>query len=189
MSSELDDYWQKTHKRGDLKAFEKIYKDTFRPLCFYTFQLTKDQFLSEEIVQEVLLKIWNERAIIIINGSIKSYLYQAVHNLSINKLIQQNTRKFSVNKPTTSELWQLIANNYEYNAFLVEKLEAIDTEKIIDNAVNELPEQCRKIFLLSKYEDKPNDEIATALNISVNTVRTQLYRALEKIKDALEKYS
>jgi RNA polymerase sigma-70 factor (ECF subfamily) len=189
MSSDFDYYWHKTHKNGDLKAFEWIYKNTFQSLCFYTFQITGDQNLSEEIVQEIFVRVWNERTKIEIKGSFKSYLYQAAHNLAINKLIQRNTQKFSVHKTASNEIWQLIVDNYPYNAFLVEKLEALDTEKIIDQVVNGLPEQCQKIFRLSKYENKPNDEIATLLNISVNTVRTQIYRALEKIKEALEKNS
>jgi RNA polymerase sigma-70 factor, ECF subfamily len=189
MSFDLDYYWQKTHKKGDLKAFEWIYKSTFQKLCFHAFQITGDQFLSEEIVQEVLVKLWNDRTHIIIKGNLKPYLYQTVHNLAINKLIQQKTQKFSINKPVSNEIWQLVADNYSYNAFLVEKLEAAETETIIDKVVEELPTQCREIFRSSKYDNKSNEEIATHLNISVHTVRTQIYRALEKIKDALEKNS
>jgi RNA polymerase sigma-70 factor (ECF subfamily) len=183
----LDYYWEKVKRDNDISAFEWIYKNIFKSLCFYVFHITGDQFLSEEVVQETLVKIWNERDKLIITGNFKSYVYQSVHNLAINKLVQQNTLKFSVNKPVTSEVWQLIANNFSYNAFLIEKLEAQDTENIINSAVEKLPEQCRIAFKLSKYENKTNEEIANALNISVNTVRSQIYRALEKIKEALEK--
>jgi RNA polymerase sigma-70 factor, ECF subfamily len=189
MSSEIDLYWNKTHKFNDLKAFEWIYKNTFQRLCLYAFQITHDRYLSEEIVQEVLIKIWNERSKVELMGSFKSYLYQAVHNHSINKLIQKNTHKNSVNNPVNNEIWQQIADYSVYNAFLVEMLEAEDTEKIIQQAVDSLPEQCQHIFKLSKFEHQSNEAIAELLHISVNTVRTQLYRALEKIKEALKKNS
>jgi RNA polymerase sigma-70 factor (ECF subfamily) len=189
MSFEADHYWEKVHKHSDIRAFEWIYKNTFQSLCFYALQLTGDRFLAEETVQETLIKIWNERVNLEVTENIKSYLYQSVHNHAINKLVQRNTQKFSVNKTATTEFWHLLTDNYSYNAFLVEKLEALDTEKAIEKVVEELPEQCRQIFKLSKFENKPNDEIAAFLNISVNTVRTQLYRALEKIKEALEKIS
>lgn len=189
MSTEFDHYWQRTLRNNDLKAFEWIYKNSFKVLCFYSYQLTGDEFLAEEIVQEVLVKVWNERLKIEVKGNFKAYLFQCVHNHSVNKLIQKNTQKFSVNKLATNELWQFIADTYSYNDFLVEKLEAMDTEKKIAQAVDELPDQCREIFKLSKYDNKTNDEIAAIYSISVNTVRTHIYRALEKIKEALEKNS
>jgi len=61
MSTEFDHYWQRTLRNNDIKAFEWIYKNSFKTLCFYAYQLTGDNFLAEEIVQEVLVKVWNER--------------------------------------------------------------------------------------------------------------------------------
>jgi len=74
------------------------------------------------------------------------------------------------------------------NPFLLEKLEAEETNMIIEKAVSELPKQCRVVFSLSRYDYKSNREIASLLDISESSVRTYIFRSLEKIKKALEDY-
>jgi RNA polymerase sigma-70 factor (ECF subfamily) len=187
MGLSLDYYWQKVQEKGDENALEWIFKNTYPSLCFYAFQIVGDRFLSEEIVQDVFTNLWQNRNKIAIKGSFKAYLYQSVRNLAINVLIQNSTLKKSVNNLVSIEFWQEIQNNLKFEAFLIEKLEAEETQLVIDKAISELPEQCREIFKLSRNEFKSNDEIADYLGISVNTVRTQIFRALEKIKEALEK--
>lgn len=182
----LDGAWEKIQK-GDLKTFEKIYKKMFPRLCFYACKILKDKSISEEVVQDVFLKIWQNRESIFIKESLINYLYSATHNLAINTAIQKKTLKNRVNLHTTEELWQNIQNTFVVNDFISNKIEAKEIEKRIRSIINKLPGQCKTIFLLSRYKNLTNKEIAQTLGISAHTVRTQIYRAIDKIIKELEK--
>ena len=186
MSIILHNYWNKI-KEGDESSFELLYKYLVPELCNYAFQYTQDRFLAEEIVQDVFIKIWQTRENITPNKSIKAYIYQCVHNSCINSLIQKKNMKNINNVFLTEESWEVIHESTQMNPFLLEKLEADDTEHIIKHIVQTLPVGCREIFSLSRFENRSNQEIAQMLNISVSTVRTQIFRALEKISEGLSK--
>jgi RNA polymerase sigma-70 factor, ECF subfamily len=186
MSFDFNSYWQKT-KNGDEKAFESLFKEINSSLCYYALQITNDQFIAQEIVQDVFLKLWQNRQDIIITGSVKAYLYVFTHNLAINSLIRNNTRKNSVSKLISNDLWNNIETTLEMNPFLLEKLEAEDTNMLIEKTISELPQQCREIFTLSRFDNKTNKEIATLFKITESTVRSHIFKALEKIEEALEK--
>ena len=185
---QLNKYWLKI-QYGDEKSLEALFKEINSTLCNYAYYLTGDQFAAEEIVQDVFLKIWQNRENIKLSGSLKSYLLKSVRNHSINYLLHKKTKKNTVNKLQPDESWQTIRDIIEDDDFIVEKLEAKDTEKKIKAIVDTLPEHCREVFLLSRIENKTNKEIALSLKISVNTVKTQIYRALTNIKDALNNKS
>lgn len=186
MSFDFSFYWQKI-KNGDERAFEALFKEISGSLCYYAYQITNDHFMSQEIVQDVFLKIWQNRNQIVIRGSLKAYLYLTTHNIAINTLIKNNTRKNSVSKLISNDLWKDLEATLEMNPFLLEKLEADEINKTIEKTINDLPQQCREIFSLSRLQNKTNKEISTLLNIAEGTVRTQIFRALEKIEEALEK--
>src|SRR5512141_1060935 len=73
-------------KNGDERAFEALFKEMNGPLCYYALQITNDQFIAQEIVQDAFLKIWQSRNEIVIRGSLKAYLYITTHNIAINTL-------------------------------------------------------------------------------------------------------
>lgn len=186
MSFDFSFYWQKI-KNGDERAFEALFKEMNGPLCYYALQITNDQFIAQEIVQDVFLKVWQNRNEIVIRGSLKAYLYITTHNIAINTLIKNNTRKNSVSKLISNDLWKDIESTLEMNPFLLEKLEADEINETIEKAINDLPHQCREVFLLSRFQNRTNKEIAAILNIAEGTVKSQIFRALEKLEEALEK--
>jgi RNA polymerase sigma-70 factor, ECF subfamily len=186
MDINFDLSWQKI-KGSDVKTFETLYKKFYAPLCYYSRQITRDNYLSEEIVQDIFHKIWQEREIISIQNSFKSYLFQSVRNSSINEIKKRSSRKFSVNKTTTDEMWNYVMENVESNDFIIEQLISTDTSKTIEKAVNGLPPHCHHVFQLSRTENKSNEEIAMQLGISVNTVRAHIFTALSKISESLRK--
>ena len=96
-------------------------------------------------------------------------------------------RKETVNILSSEEALQFISDNYENNDYLIEKIFSDETGEIIKQAIDELPEQCRRIFRLSRFDSLSNEEIAAKLGLSENTVKTHIYRALQKITAALEK--
>lgn len=174
-------------KRGEISALKSLFMEISPSLIKYSLQITRDRYIAEEVVQDVFVNIWNNRDQIQIKGSVKSYLYQAIHNLSVNKQIQHNTQRHALNVLVSEESWQYLEDHYHTDEFVIEKLEADDTEKLINSIIEDLPEQSREIFKLSRYHHLSNNEIASHLNISVSTVKTQIYRALEKIKPQLFK--
>lgn len=184
MSIDNDYSWQKIRK-SDLKAFEALYRKLFSALCYYSWQITRDNGLAEEIVQDVFFKIWQEREVLKVQTSFKSYVFQAVRNQSINEVKRKNAHKNAVNKTVSDELWKCIMENAETNDFIIEKITSAETSASIDNAIAGLPPQCGQVFRMSRLEDISNEDIASRLGISVNTVRAHLYTALVKIADHL----
>lgn len=186
MSILLHNYWSKI-REGDENSFKLLYLELSPELCNYAFQYTADRFLSEEIVQDVFMKIWQNRDNITQCKSIKAYIFQSVHNACINSLIQKRNKKNINNVFLSEESWEVIQESRKINSFLLEKLEADDTERIIKQIIQTLPAGCSEIFTLSRFENRSNQEIAELLNVSISTVRTQIYRALEKISEGLLK--
>ena len=91
----------------------------------------------------------------------------------------------SVNKTISEEEWQFIKDTYQINDFIIENIERNDTDILIRKIIEILPEKCREVFLLSRYENLSNEEIAQKMDISVNTVRAHIYHALEVIRNNL----
>jgi RNA polymerase sigma-70 factor (ECF subfamily) len=146
--------------------------------------LTGDRQVAEEVVQDVFLKIWHKRRDIISrDGSVKNYFFRLVHNQCLDVLRKCRTRKESFIRLLPSEAWMKISEDYGCDEFLLERLEAEDTAANIQQIVDRLPAQCREIFIKSRFENRSNDEIAAEMNLSENTVKTQIYRALQKIKE------
>ncbi len=186
MSVFLQNCWSKM-KEGDEKSFESLFKELYAELCSYALQYTSDRFLADEIVQDVFIKIWQNRENITPTKSIKAYIFQTVHNSCINTLVQKRCKKSINNVFLSEESWKIIQESTQINSFLLEKLEAEDTEQIIKQIIQSLPASCSEIFTLSRFENKSNQEIAEMLNVSVSTVRTQIYRALDRISERLLK--
>ena len=179
----LDHTWLKI-QHGDTKAFELLYHSFYPGMCQYASQLVGDRYVAEELVQDVFVKIWDKRKDIFSkDGSIKKYLFRLVHNQCLDVLRKYRTGKESFVRLFPSETWAKISENYGFDEFLIERLEAEDTAAKIQQIIDQLPDQCRKIFIKSRFENKSNEEIAAEMNLSENTVKTQIYRALLKIKE------
>lgn len=188
MPYDLNKYWKEI-RLGDEKALEELYRRAFPALVAYAQTITGHFHLAEEIVQDVLLKIWQNRSIIIIQGSFKTYLIKAIHNQALNKLRQQKTKKKSIIQPGNNDLWQFIAENYDIDEQFISHLFADETLHIIKRAVAELPKKCRQVFCMSRFEGLSNKEISKMLQLSENTIKTHIYIALQKISEVLDKIS
>ena len=85
----------------------------------------------------------------------------------------------------SSEMWAKISEKYGFDESMIGQLEAEDTAARIQQIIEQLPAQCREIFIKSRFEFRSNEEIAVEMNLSENTVKTQIFRALKKIKGYL----
>lgn len=174
-------------KLGDEKAFEYVFKSYYALLCTYAFDLVKDDELAEDVVQEILIKVWENRNKIDIRTSLKAYLYRSVYNHCLNLLkhiqvVKNLEEKYTEDTLLNVEFALLAEDKFTLDDYFYEGL-----ERDIEEAIQSLPEQCRIIFQMSRFEDLCYEEIARKLDISVNTVKTQIRRALEKLRINIKK--
>jgi RNA polymerase sigma-70 factor (ECF subfamily) len=133
------------------------------------------------VVQDIFLKLWESRATLRDDGSAKSFLFQAVHNKSLNVLEHQKV------VDRHSEIIRAVyANPLEFD--VSESLMAKELNLRIQEIVNNMPPECKRIFLMSRAEEKKHQEIADELHLSIKTVETQMNRALKKLRLELLDY-
>ncbi|MEO5995186.1 MAG: RNA polymerase sigma-70 factor [Chitinophagaceae bacterium] len=156
------------------KAFEQVFKSNFKSLHAYAFTILKDEVMAEEMVQNVFYKIWEKTAQLTISGSVTAYLYRAVYNESLNYLKHQ---KVKAAYQSFSSFQMKNSSDSASKKLLLREL----TEKL-QTALNELPEQCRTVFQLSRFEELRYREIASQLNISVKTVENHMGKALKLLR-------
>ena len=158
----------------DEAAFEQVFKTHFKRLHAYAFTILRDEIQAEEMVQQVFFKLWERNENLSLTGSISSYLYRAVHNESLNYIKHQKVRSNHQLHVAYS-----MKNEVEHPA---KKVMAGELEKKIHSALNELPEQCRTIFQMSRFDELKYREIADKLGISVKTVESQMSKALRLLR-------
>jgi RNA polymerase sigma-70 factor, ECF subfamily len=173
---------------GDRAVFEQLFRSYCAPLTSYARFILKDAFVAEEIVQEVFLKLWENHDTIMIGISAKAYLYRAVHNHCVNYI--KNARVNSrLSEEVVKEMIfhaELALRNFSESA--LEKLVVQELEDNLSGVIERLPLQCREIFLLNRQEELSYTQIASKLGISVNTVKTQIMRALDRLREAYKNF-
>ncbi len=167
-------------KKGNVLAFESAFNRYADDLVRYGVTLLKSKAEAEDLVQQLFVQLWAKRESMVITTSFKSYLYRWVHNSSLNRLKQEQVKRsyasdFSVTHTETAR-----AASYE--------AERKETGIIIETAINELPEQCRRIFRMSKMENMKYQQIADELQLSVKTVENQMGKALKYLRERLKQY-
>ncbi|MFN8253067.1 MAG: RNA polymerase sigma-70 factor [Ferruginibacter sp.] len=164
----------------DEQAFEKVFKQFFRSLHTYAFTMVRDAYAAEEIVQQVFLKLWERAEQIQISGTVPAYLYRAVHNESLNYLKHQKV----ISK---HQLYVAYHMKHEKDD-MKDGLTAAAIEKEYTAALQQLPEQCRTVFQLSRFDQLKYREIAEQLGISVKTVEHQMGKALKILRYKLAEF-
>lgn len=174
-----------TLRLNSLNTFEKLFDSYYSMLCLVAYDMVKSKHLAEEIVDDVFFNLWQKRESIEINKSIRAYLVRSVKNRSLNWLEQTKTERMVMANAHDISIYDEILwdNEYPLGNLLEKELRV----KVAD-AIETLPEQCRKIFLLNRDGELTYEEIAQKLSISANTVKTQIKIALSKLREALGEY-
>lgn len=157
---------------------EVLFKRHYYLVSYSIYNLVKDPRTTEDLAQEVFMEIWKRRDSLVINTSLKAYLRRSAVNKTLNYLRDKKNWK-------NEELSEIQLN---LSSEPGKTLEATELEKIIGQAIEQLPERCQLIFKLSRVEEKSYQEIADELNISVKTVENQIVKALRMLRDALRPY-
>ncbi|MCL4483856.1 MAG: RNA polymerase sigma-70 factor [Bacteroidetes bacterium] len=166
-------------RHDDRQAFERVFRESYRPLTAYAFRFVKDLPSAENIVQDVYLKLWQNRHELMITTSLVHYLFRSVKNQSINHLnkvkIRSEYTRMQIAEDSIPE---------DFNAFYPE----IGLLDKIESSISALPEKRQKIFRLSREEGLKYHEIAERLDISIKTVETQMTLALKQLRESLKDY-
>jgi RNA polymerase sigma-70 factor (ECF subfamily) len=169
-----------TLQAGDITAFEMLFKTYYQPLCNYAYTFVQDRDEAEEIVQATFLSVWEKKDKLDIHTGVKPYLYAMVRNAALNilkheKIKQQHAAvELAVAERSIESVTRTVL--------------ASELETRIQKALEKLPEQCRLVFKLSRFEELKYAEIAGQLNISIKTVENQMGKALKIMREQLKDY-
>jgi RNA polymerase sigma-70 factor (family 1) len=160
------------------QEFDKLYRSHYKRLFLISFKYTNHQEVSEEVVHDVFMKIWEQSANLIITQSLGAYLSKAVVNTSLNAIKKIKRSKELAEYYQTDDFYDADANHLTDDA--------ADTERkliLLEESIEKLPPQCKKIILMSKYHKLKQQEIADQLNISIKTVKNHLTYAYKKLRE------
>lgn len=166
--------------KGDKKAFEQLFRDWYVRLCVYAESIVRDRDLAEDLVQGIFCMLWEKRDRVDVRESVKSYLYRSVYNSALNTIKHEKVK---------IAFLEFIRKHEKEEDNDIERFFDSEDQNIVlkelNRAIETLPDQCREIFLLSRFAGKKSAEIASELDLSVRTVEAQLYRAMKRLREEL----
>jgi RNA polymerase sigma-70 factor (family 1) len=165
---------------GDEIAFRKIFNHYSNRLFSYAFRITDNEELAEEIVMDTFMKIWCNRQELASANNFDSYLFTIVRNHAFNAIKRRTHESLIIN--------QLSLSKTEYEDCTEDTVVYNDYQHILSKAVNQLPPQQRLVYSLSRDEGLKYDEIANQLNLSKNTVKAHLKKALSTLRIVFSNY-
>lgn len=173
---------------GNNILFEFVFRKYYNGLCIFAQAIVKNSHIAEEIVQDTFLKILEQSSKLQIHTSLKAFLYQSVHNNCINFLKSEKTKLKHSEEWKNEILLHAEISLLNFSEELLDKLASNELADYMLKHIHDLPAQCKEVFLLSRDYQLTYPEIASRLGISVNTVKTQILRALDKLRDALKNF-
>jgi RNA polymerase sigma-70 factor (family 1) len=168
-------------EKSNQKAFESLYRLFFTRLFNFAVLYVHKKEIAEEIVNDVMMKIWKSRESLQSIRDMETYLFVAVRNCSLNYL-SQYSHYHIVAEPDKAQAEVINLNDPG------RELEWKEIYFHLNKAIDELPDQCRTVFKLIKEEGFKYKQVAEILNVSPRTVETQLFRAIKKLDKVLELY-
>ncbi len=163
-------------KQSDESSFKEIFNNYYSRLCRHAYYILGNKHWAEDVVQNLFMHIWEQRENLKIESKIDNYLFVSVRNSSYNYLKSNMRQK---------------KRETEYSMNIEEESGMIDRESFLrklQEALNQLPAQCREIYCLKNMEGLTYKEIADYLQVSEKTVDVQIYRALKKLREFMGKY-
>jgi len=161
------------------RAIVLIFEAYYSYICKAVYRIIPHAALVEDLAQEVFLELWRKRSQLRITTSLKAYLRRAAVNKSLNYIRDERVKL--TDEARAPEI-------QAKRAGALERMEAQELQAVIDQAVDSLPDRCRIIFVLSRFEDMAYKEIAEQLGISAKTVENQISKALRHLREQLGPY-
>jgi RNA polymerase sigma-70 factor, ECF subfamily len=174
-------------KKGDHKAFGIIFKSLYSSLVYFANAYIHDREFSKNIVQTVFMKLWEKRNTLKESENLKSYLYTITRNECISHLRHLKvSQRFQTLNPTFTE--DLDLNIGALNQLDFDKIDLDNIRRIVEQTLENMPERCREVFILSRYDQLKYHEISDKLQISVKAVESNITRALKLLRENLKDY-
>lgn len=161
------------------KAIDLVFRKYYVFICTVIVRIVSDSDLAEDLAQDVFYGLWKKRQKIHVNTSLKAYLRRSAKNKTLNYIRDQKI-KFEEEDRLPILKSKIPSINQD--------MEAEELKSIIHQTIDALPERCRMVFNLSRFEEMSYQEIATALNISIKTVENQVSKALKILRKAVKPY-
>lgn len=160
------------------QELEKLFKEHHRNLSNLAYNVVRDREVAKDVVQEVFMRLWNNRERLDFGGQITHYLTKATAHTALNHL--RSSRKLtSIDNESVGNVTNPQGHDdYSYREF----------EQKVNEAIERLPPKCRTIYLLSRNEGMKYQQIADALGLSIKTVENQMGIALEKLRQDLKPF-
>jgi RNA polymerase sigma-70 factor (family 1) len=165
---------------GDTRTYEALFKRYYPKLTFYANRFVNDINVAEEVTGEVFTVLWEKREQLNFSVSVNSYLYKMTQNRCLNYLKHQKIENLYLN---------YLQRNNLLDSFSKESMNDYDDKELatqIRIAIDSLPEKCRRVFMMSRFQDMKYKDIAIELDISSKTVERHMGIALEKLRRTLK---
>lgn len=169
----------KIFNKDSSAGIELIFRQYYESLCLTAVRITRDQNLAEDIVQEVLFELYKRKDDLEVDSLI-GYLKRAIYNRSLNKI--KASKDFVDTDDISYELGSSDSNSQEI-------LEYTELEDYLYQVIEGLPEKCRLVFVLNRFEQMSYKEVASKLEISVKTVENQMSKALRILRAEMQNYN
>ncbi len=170
----------KSLKAGNPRAFKQVFLSYEKPVYYFVLSITKSEYISEEILQEVFIRLWSRRELLDPQQSFDGYLFTIARNLTYNYL-----RDASRRESVRDELWSNIQAQYQQ---VETDIIFEEYKEIVEDIIRNLPRQKRSIYQLSRQQGKSHSEIADMLGISPKTVKNHLWNTMSTIRHQLKPY-
>ena len=167
-------------RAGDVAAFEALYRSIAPSRCVFTRRLLQSEAAAEDVVHDLFLAIWQQRATLDVRGSISTYLHTAARNRALNQIKHERIVAQWENAPHPG--------SDELQPTIEEGLVEADLSVAVQEAVARLPERPRLVFTMSRHQRMTHKQIADSLGVSIKTVETHMGRALRLMRDSLAAY-
>jgi len=162
----------------DLDQIEVLFRRHYQDLTRYAHSIIKEQRSAEDVVQQLFVKLWEKRDDLSIRSDVKSYLYRATYNASINVWKRRKRQE------TEGEVSGVLPAAERSSDLVLSK----ELEDRIEMALQTLPEKCQEVFRLSRFNELSYKEIADELKISTKTVENHMGKALKLMRQELSDY-
>lgn len=162
-------------QKGDYSCYNRLFLRYYSRLCLSVFKITGNYSASEDIVQELFVRIWTDRERIVISKSVSSYLFQASKNSALNYLRNESIHKRKLDKIPFQEE----SSDDDY-------MEQIEFSATLYKCIDQLPARSREVFMKSRFEGLKQQEISEELGTSVKTIKNQIWKSLQFLRACLE---
>lgn len=177
MTPEEDQIWRSIQGK-DRRVFEQYYKDHYKLFFLAAIRYLGDPRLAQETVNDVFVTLWEQADRVTIQSSLKAYLHRSVINRSLN-LLDKNKR----------DRQQLELNSQAEEIAGTAEMETNELKLLLYQAIDQLPDQCRKVFRMSRFDGLKQQEIADRLEISIKTVKNHITHALQQLGRVLDDWN